>query len=51
MDKFFFNKNFQNKTFNIEFLNKKNFYLFKIKNFLDENSYDFSQKKIFKKHI
>jgi hypothetical protein len=44
MNKLWFNQNFQNKTFNIEFLNKKNFYLFRITNFLDENSYDFINK-------
>ena len=37
----FFNEDYKNNKFNIEILNKKNFTLFRIKNFLDENSYEF----------
>lgn len=41
MKKLFFNKNYENNKFNIEFLYKKNFVLFKINNFLDFDSYEF----------
>lgn len=44
MQEIFFNKNYQNNNFNIEVLNKKNFTLFKIENFLDQNTYEFIDK-------
>ena len=44
MSELFFNQDFQNNKFNIEFLNKKNFTLFKIKNFLDSETYEFLNK-------
>ncbi len=44
MKKIIFNQNYENNIFNIEFLNRKNFVIFKIKNFLDEDSYKFIKK-------
>ena len=44
MNKFFFNQDYKNNKFNIEFLDKKNFTLFRVKNFLDESSYEFIKK-------
>lgn len=44
MKELLFNQNYQNEKFNIEFLYKKNFTLFRIKNFLDESSYQFLKK-------
>ena len=41
MKKLLFNQNYQNDLFDIEFLYKKKYILFKIKNFLDEDSYKF----------
>ena len=41
MQELSFNEDYKNNKFNIEILNKKNFTLFRIKNFLDENSYEF----------
>ena len=46
MKKLIFNKNYENNVFNIEFLNKKNFTIFKIKNFLDKDSYKFIKESI-----
>lgn len=41
MEELLFNQDYQNNKFAIEFINKKNFSIFRIKNFLDENSYEF----------
>lgn len=44
MSELYFNKDYQNNIFNVEFLNKKNFTIFKIKNFLDYKTYEFLDK-------
>ena len=44
MHEIIFNQDYKNNNFNIEFLNKKNFALFRIKNFLNEDSYEFIKK-------
>lgn len=41
MDKIYFNENYQKNEFKIDFLNTKNFIIFKIENFLDEQNYNF----------
>jgi hypothetical protein len=39
----FFNQDYKNNKLDIRFINRKNFSLFKINNFLDENSYKFNK--------
>ena len=41
MTKLLFNRNYENNIFDIEFLYRKKFIIFKIKNFLTEDSYNF----------
>ena len=44
MKKIYFNKNYLNNKFKKNDINKKNFIIFKIKNFLDKKNYDFIKK-------
>lgn len=44
MKKIYFNKNYLNNKFKIDYINEKNFIIFKIKNFLDKKNYDFIKK-------
>ncbi len=44
MSGLYFNKDYQNNIFDVDFLNKKNFTIFRIKNFLDDKTYEFLDK-------
>ena len=41
MNKITFNKNYEKNKFNIKFLNKEKFLIFKLENFLNKESYNF----------